>query len=121
MPAAHLSEIGDLICPSCGEAMVAESDMTPRQRALWKFIQWGHGVMARKQWGPSPGGAAGDLGCSRATVDDLVRVGILERNEYDADGHKFIMISSRSIERAKDNMKRTGRWTGIPGEHHEYE
>lgn len=121
MPAADPTESGELICPSCGEAMVSESEMTPRQRSLWRFMQWSNGVMARKQWGPSPGGAAGELRCSRATVDDLVRVGILERNEYEEDGHKFIMISSRSIERAKDNMRRTGRWTGIPGEQHEYE
>lgn len=121
MPGSEAGGGDGLICLVCGESMVSESSMTPHQRALWKFIEWQRGVMARGEWGPSPGGAASELKCARATVDDLVRGGILERVEYEADGFKVIMISSRSIERAKDNMRRTGRWMGITGVHHEYE
>lgn len=121
MPASDESSRGYLICAQCGERMVAEHEMTAHQRHCWEMIQWQQGVMARGQWGPSPGGAAAELGCSRATVDDLVSAGILERNEFPVGNQFLVLISERSIKRALDNKKRTGRWTGIPGEHHEYE
>jgi len=44
-------------------------------------------------------------------VDKLVDRGILEKSVYDKDGHYVVLISSRSIEKAKENKKNTGKWT----------
>jgi hypothetical protein len=62
--------------------------------------------------GPSPGGAAGELGCSRAMIDQLVDAGVLERTEFNGPSAKIILISARSIEKAKRKRKETGTWTG---------
>ncbi|MBX3358884.1 MAG: hypothetical protein KF745_10695 [Phycisphaeraceae bacterium] len=100
----------DLICSSCGESMVASGKMTQAQREAEKFSKWADDVMERGLWGPSPGGAAGELKCSRAHIDMLVAAGVLERVTYDAGGHFMIMISQRSIEGAKQNKRQTGSW-----------
>jgi hypothetical protein len=63
--------------------------------------------------GPSPGGAAMALGCHRSMIDKLVGMGVLERSEFDFKGQKLVVISSRSIRKAKENREQTGNWTGF--------
>lgn len=77
------------------------------------FMAWCKAVKERGEWGPSPGGACQALGCSRAMVDTLVKAGVLVRNEYrEKDGTiSNIRISTRSIEQAKANKRKTGKWT----------
>lgn len=86
-----------------------------------KFMKWCREVHRRGEWGPSPGGAANKLGCSRAMVDRLVAAGVLVRNEYMHEGYydpeakkmplgKQIIISRASIEKAKQNKETTGKW-----------
>lgn len=105
---------GELYCEVCGELMKATSKITASDLAAGRFMDWMRKVMAEGKWGPSPGGAAGMLKCGRATIDDLARRGVLERSEYNAEGHHVIMISERSIQRAQENKRQTGRWTGLP-------
>jgi hypothetical protein len=44
-------------------------------------------------------------------IDKLADRGILEKNVYDRDGHYVVLISDRSIARAKENKKKRGKWT----------
>ncbi len=113
-------DAADVDCEVCGVRLKAMSRVTESDRAAGRFMDWMRSVSAGGMWGVSPGGAAAELKCGRATIDDLVRLGVLERSEYDADGHYVILISSRSIERAKENKRVTGRWSGFPGAKHEY-
>jgi hypothetical protein len=78
------------------------------------FERWCREVRERGEWGPSPGGAAQRLRCSRAMVDQLVARGVLVRNEFVEDDGTVsnIRISSRSIVKALENKDVTGRWTG---------
>lgn|GEM_PF-6572206 len=77
-----------------------------------KFMAWCKAVHDRGEWGPSPGGAAMVLGCSRAMVDRLVAAGVLVRNDYPESDVKFrnIRISRASILKAQQNKKTTGKW-----------
>lgn len=109
-----------MICDVCGERMKPTNQITQSDREAARFMDWMRQVSLDGKWGPSPGGASAELHCSRAMVDDLVAGGVLERTEYDADGHKVVMISARSIEQAKRNKDITGRWTGKPGQKFEY-
>ena len=76
------------------------------------FEEWVEDVRGRKQWGPSPVEAQRILGCGRANVDALVERGVLECNEYERDGHKLIVISWRSLKKAKENKRKYGSYTG---------
>lgn len=119
----EIEDGADRECPDCGCALKAQSEITPADRAAERYMNWLRSVMRDGKWGVSPGGAAGELKCARATIDDLVRVGVLERVEYEDKRfpmHKTVMISWRSIEQAKKNFEQTGRWTGKPGQKHEY-
>jgi hypothetical protein len=62
-------------------------------------------------WGPSPGGAVAELRCERSMIDKLADRGILEKSIYDRDGHYVVMISARSIKKAKENKAKRGKWT----------
>ena len=62
-------------------------------------------------WGPSPGGAVAELHCERSMIDKLADRGILEKSIYDRDGHYVVMISARSIKKAKENKAKRGKWT----------
>jgi hypothetical protein len=62
-------------------------------------------------WGPSPGGAVAELGCDRSMVDKLAARGILEKSVYERDGHYLVMISERSIKKAKENKAKRRKWT----------
>jgi len=99
-----------LECPDCGEPLIASARMTSAQNSIAKFTEWLRQVHAEGKSGPSPGGAAAELKCSRANIDMLVAADVLERVEYDEGGHRVIMISQRSIEKAKRNKKETGSW-----------
>ncbi len=112
--ATDFSEESEMFCEECGDRMKPTTQMSAGERATSRFMEWMSQVADDGKWGLSPGGAAGELKCSRATIDDLVRRGVLEKSEYNADGHHVILISERSILKAKENKKRTGRWTGYP-------
>jgi rRNA maturation endonuclease Nob1 len=99
-----------LECPDCGERMVASARMNQTQRDAAAFSAWMAKVIDEGKWGQSPGGAAAELKCSRANIDMLVAAGVLERSDYDMMGGKIIIISQRSVEKAKRNKKETGSW-----------
>jgi hypothetical protein len=44
-------------------------------------------------------------------IDKLSDRGILEKSIYDRDGQYIVMISRRSIKRAKENKEKRGKWT----------
>jgi hypothetical protein len=92
---------------------IAELNSTNR-RAL-AFQDWSEEVAAEGKWGPSPGGAVSQLGCDRSMIDKLAERGILEKSVYDRDGIYVVMISDRSIKKAKENKLKRGKWTD-PGE-----
>lgn len=102
---------GELICPACGGEMRSLNDLTKSERSALSFQDWMDGVHKADQWGPSPGGAASELRCDRSMIDKLADRGILEKNVYDRDGHYVVLISERSIVRAKENKKKRGKWT----------
>lgn len=97
-------------CADCHTRLIPPRRMSPRQRSMHAFNEWMARVKREDKWGPSPGGAAGELGCSRAMIDKLVSAGILERSEYNRDGHFVVMISGRSIDLAKGNKAKYGQW-----------
>lgn len=99
------------ICPACGSELKSMRNLSRVERSALAFQDWSEDVFKRGLWGPSPGGAAGMLGCDRSMVDRLVDREILERSEYDRDGHFVVMISERSIKRAKENKEKRGKWT----------
>ena len=76
------------------------------------LISWLQRVAKRGALGPSPGVAYRVLGCTRTTVDHLVRAGVLERSSFEGEGHKVVMISSRSMEVARANKLVTGFFSG---------
>lgn len=78
---------------------------------MFAFQDWMDELHKADKWGPSPGGAASALGCDRSMVDKLADRGILEKSVYDRDGHYVVMVSDRSIKRARENKKRRGKWT----------
>jgi hypothetical protein len=109
-----IAEGEDDICPDCGASLVRVSSLRGVQRSAVEYIEWAKGVKERGEWGPSPGGAAAQLGCTRSMIDHLVNMGVLVRNESPAnDGNvRTVMISEASIKQAIENKKRTGNWTG---------
>jgi hypothetical protein len=44
-------------------------------------------------------------------IDKLADRGIMEKCIYDRDGHYVVMISARSIKKAKENKAKRGKWT----------
>ena len=85
--------------------------LSKTDRGALTFQDWSEGVAACGKWGPSPGGAVAELGCDRSMIDKLVERRILEKSVYDRDGIYVVMISSRSIEKAKQNKQLRGKWT----------
>jgi rRNA maturation endonuclease Nob1 len=100
-----------LICPACGSEMKSLENLTKSERSALAFQEWMDGLHRADQWGPSPGGAASELRCDRSMIDKLADRGILEKSVYDRDGHHVVIISDRSIKRAKENKKKRGKWT----------
>ena len=87
------------------------TNLTKTESAALSFQDWSEEVYRSGKWGPSPGGAVAALGCDRSMIDKLVDRGILEKSTYDRDGHYVVMISRRSIDKAKENKKTRGKWT----------
>ena len=99
------------ICPECGRSLTPLRNLTRNERSRLAFMDWQDDVYKQGLWGPSPGGAVSELGCDRSMIDKLAAMGILEKNIYDRDGHYVVLISDRSIKKAKENKKKTGKWT----------
>jgi hypothetical protein len=85
--------------------------LTSTERRTLAFQDWSEEISAAGKWGPSPGGAVAELGCDRSMIDKLAERGILEKSVYDQDGHYMVMISTRSIKKAKENKEKRGKWT----------
>src|SRR5258708_6134723 len=99
------------ICPGCGDEMKPLTRLTSTERKALGFQDWSQEVTAAGKWGPSPGEAAADLRCDRTMIDKLVERGILEKTVYAQDGHYIVVISRRSIKKAKENKEKRGKWT----------
>jgi hypothetical protein len=106
-------------CPVCGGEVVKGGSLCRREREAFLYESWVRDVKARGEWGPSPGGAAAMLGCTRQMVGHLVKIGVLVRNEYRVRLHAdswfkvpVAYISERSVRVAIENRERTGNLTG---------
>jgi hypothetical protein len=99
------------ICPGCGSEMKSLRNLSKNERSMLAFQDWMDELHAKDLWGPSPGGAVAELHCDRSMIDKLADRGILEKSVYDRDGHYVVMISSRSIKKAKENKAKRGKWT----------
>lgn len=104
-------ESGEYVCVRCGDELIPVERLSREQRRTFKFQVWNDQVGLKGLMGPSPGGAAADLGCHRTMIDKLADRGILERSVYNKDGFFVVYISDRSIMRAQENKKQTGKWT----------
>jgi hypothetical protein len=91
--------------------MKPKSELKGDERSAFAFQAWLDEVWRSGKWGPSPGGAASKLHCDRSMVDKLADRGILEKSVYNKDGQYVVMISSRSIEKAKENKEKRRKWT----------
>jgi hypothetical protein len=87
------------------------SELTKKERSTLAFQDWSEEVAAAGKWGPSPGGAVAALKCDRSMIDRLAERGILEKSVYDRDGIYVVMISRRSIDKARENKKVRRKWT----------
>ena len=85
--------------------------LSKTERSLLSFQDWMDDLHKKGLWGPSPGGAVAELGCDRSMINKLADRGILEKSVYDKDGHYVVMISERSIKKAKQNKAKRGKWT----------
>lgn len=112
----HCGEVVDAMdltgrqCCQCDRTLTPLNQLTKHERSIYNFQCWMWEVQDADKWGPSPGGAAGELKCSRSMIDKLVSTGVLERSEYKHDGHYVVMISARSIKQAKENKAKYGQW-----------
>jgi predicted RNA-binding Zn-ribbon protein involved in translation (DUF1610 family) len=102
---------GSWLCPRCGGKMKQRSELKRNEKSAFAFQAWLDEVWCDGKWGPSPGGAATDLRCDRSMIDKLCDRGILEKSSYKHDGQLIVMISTRSIEKAKENKAKRGKWT----------
>jgi predicted amidophosphoribosyltransferase len=100
-----------LICPGCGEEMKSLDALTREESSTLAFQDWMEQVHVSGKMGPSPGGAVAKLKCDRSMIDKLADRGILEKSVYDRDGHYVVIISSRSIAKAKENKEKRKKWT----------
>jgi predicted RNA-binding Zn-ribbon protein involved in translation (DUF1610 family) len=101
----------DPLCPRCGETLVGYEELPRNERSNYRLYEWQREIHEKGLLGPSPGGAAGELGCHRSMIDKLADIGVLEKSVYDKDGFFIVYISRRSIARAKANKEKTGKWT----------
>jgi len=99
------------LCPRCGEELVAYESLERSEKPQYRLYEWQQEMHESGRIGPSPGGAANELGCHRSMIDKLVDMKVLEKSVYDKDGFFIVFISRRSIEKAKENKKNTGKWT----------
>jgi hypothetical protein len=102
---------GVLMCPRCRGQMKRKNELNRDERSRFLFQVWLDDVWRAGKWGPSPGGAASDLHCDRTMIDKLSDRGILEKSAYKHEGQLIVMISTRSIKKAKENKEKRGKWT----------
>ena len=102
----------EFVCNRCGEALTPREKLPRRLRKVFDFQWWSDDLSLRGLAGLSPGGAATELRCHRTMIDKLSDMRVLERSVYNKDGYYVVEISVRSIERAIENKKKTGKWTG---------
>lgn len=105
------SQPGEPLCVGCGSVLRSYEELPSGEQANYRFQKWFSDVVRAGMNGPSPGGAASNLGCHRSMIDKLVDRGVLEKSMYDKDGFFVVLISERSIEKAKANKEKTGKWT----------
>jgi hypothetical protein len=97
-----------------GKAKQQTGAMTAGEKEAVALQTWFARVSRNGMDGPSAVAAAAQLGCSRSMIDRLVERDVLERNEFTFKDRLIVIISQRSLERAKENRERTGNWTGHP-------
>lgn len=105
---------GNLYCRECGDDLTPLEKASPEQKAMIEMQEWFTKVCKADLNGPSPMEAAEELGCSRSMIDRLVERNVLEKSEFSFKDRKVVIISRRSVEKAKENRLRTGNWTGHP-------
>ena len=103
-----------LTCQMCGGPLKPLSELTEEEKAMADMRAWFAKVCRSDVNGPSPTMAAEELGCSRSMIDRLVERGILEKSEFRFKDRTVVIISRRSLAKAKENRLRTGNWTGHP-------
>ena len=101
-------------CLVCGGPLKPLSELTEEEKAMADMQAWFVKVCRNGVNGPSPTMAAEELGCSRSMIDRLVERGILEKSEFCFKDRTVVIISRRSLAKAKENRLRTGNWTGHP-------
>lgn len=102
---------GKEVCPRCGGPMKAKRELSRNERSRFAFQAWQDQVWMDGKWGPSSGGAASELHCDRSMIDKLCDRGILEKSLYRHEGQLIVMISTRSVNKAKENKRKRGKWT----------
>lgn len=105
---------GGLTCQVCGDTLKPLNELSEEEKAMADMQAWFAKVCRNGVNGPSPTMAADQLGCSRSMIDRLVERGILEKSEFSFKDRTVVIISRRSLEKAKENRLRTGNWTGHP-------
>jgi hypothetical protein len=80
--ACYEHEPGSMICVICGNDMKSLDSISKDDMALVEMQDWFADVCKNGKNGPSPGGAASELGCHRTMIDRLVGMGILEKSEF---------------------------------------
>ena len=108
------AQTGRLTCQVCGDGMKPLSELTEEEKAMADMQKWFAKVCRSGLNGPSPTVAAEQLGCSRSMIDRLVERDILEKSEFVFKDRTVVIISRRSLEKAKENRVKTGNWTGHP-------
>ena len=104
-------EASDWECVQCGDKLTPVAQLSPGERVQVRATVWFRNLRALGLHGVSPGGAASKLGCHRTMIDKLAEMGVLEKSVYDRDGIHMVFISERSIARAKESKRKTGKWT----------
>jgi hypothetical protein len=110
--AAQKKESDALTCRVCGDDLKPLHKLSEEEKAMADMQEWFSKVCGDDLNGPSPIGAMEELKCSRSMIDRLVERQILEKSEFSFKDRNVVIISKRSIEKAKDNRMRTGNWTG---------
>jgi hypothetical protein len=112
--APQAAKASDQTCQVCGEPLKPLSELAEEEKAMADMQAWFVKVCRTGVNGPSPTMAAEELGCSRSMIDRLVERGILEKSEFCFKDRTVVIISRRSLAKAKENRLRTGNWTGHP-------
>ena len=103
-----------LMCQVCTGPLKPLGELSEEEKAMADMQAWFAKVCRSGMNGPSPTVAAEQLGCSRSMIDRLVEREVLEKSEFSFKDRTVVIISRRSLEKAKENRSRTGNWTGHP-------